>query len=101
MFIVFITLFLSICYEIDPDSGDTALHVAVLANDEKIVSCLLELGASSSIGNTKGHTPVMDAASHGHLEVLQSLALKGINAGGTCCSALYSTLEVGEFWLST
>lgn len=65
----------------DPDSGDTALHVAVLANDEKIVSCLLELGASSSIGNTKGHTPVMDAASHGHLEVLQSLALKGINAG--------------------
>lgn len=54
----------------------------MLANDEKQVTQLLELGAQSSIGDRTGVTPVMSAAEHGHIEVLQTLALKGINAGG-------------------
>ena len=70
------------CSLVDPDTGCTALHVAVLANDEKQVTQLLELGAQSSVGDQTGVTPVMSAAEHGHIEVLQTLALKGINAGG-------------------
>ena len=54
----------------------------MLANDEKQVTQLLELGAQSSVGDRAGVTPVMSAAEHGHIEVLQTLALKGINAGG-------------------
>lgn len=74
-------LFITCCL-VDPESGGTALHVAVLANDEKQVTQLLELGAQSSVGDCAGVTPVMSAAEHGHIEVLQTLALKGINAGG-------------------
>lgn len=54
----------------------------MVANDEKQVSQLLELGAQSSVGDRAGVTPVMCAAEHGHIEVLQTLALKGVNAGG-------------------
>ena len=75
---------------LDPDSGDTALHVAVLANDEKVVHRLLDLGSSSAVGNRKGHTPVMCAATHGHLEVLQGLALKGIKCRRLATEARYS-----------
>lgn len=37
--------------------GNTPLHLAVMANDEKITCLLLQHGAPSDIKNAKGKTP--------------------------------------------
>lgn len=65
---------------IDPDTGESPLHVAVSLNYEAIVTKLLTLGASVSIQDNNGLTPVMTACTYGHQQALESLATKGINA---------------------
>ena len=56
--------------------------MAVSLNHDDIVLQLLELGASLTIQNNKGMTPVMTACSYGHLQSLEQLASKGINTSG-------------------
>ena len=70
-------------YNIDPDNGETALHVAVTHNQESLVNLLLELGASPLVGDKNGQNSVMRACEYGHLQSLQAMAVRGVNAGGT------------------
>ena len=65
---------------VDPETGQAALHVAVSLNHEETVTQLLMLGASLSVQDMKGLTPVMTACSYGHLQSLECLAMKGIDA---------------------
>ena len=68
----------------DDASGESALHVAVSMNHEVVVSQLLELGASLEVQDFAGKTVVMTACEYGHLQTLECLATRGINAAGTC-----------------
>ena len=68
----------------DNASGESALHVAVSMNHEAVVSQLLELGASLEVQDFAGKTVVMTACEYGHLQTLECLATRGINAAGTC-----------------
>ena len=64
----------------DPDTGDSALHVACALNYDAIVTKLLVLGASTAVQDTRGMTPVMTACSYGHQQALEALASKGMDA---------------------
>ena len=66
----------------DPLTGESPLHVAVTLNNETVISQLLELGASLAVQDLKGKTPVMTACEYGHLQALEYLAERGINATG-------------------
>ena len=66
----------------DPDNGETALHVAVTHNQESLVNLLLELGASPLVGDKSGQNSVMRACEYGHLQSLQAMAVRGVNAAG-------------------
>lgn len=50
----------------EPENGDSALHLACVANDVDMVHFLLELGAHPDVQDKKGRTPVMKAAELGH-----------------------------------
>jgi len=67
---------------IDPDNGETALHIAVTHNQESTVDLLLELGANPLVGDNTGQNSVMRACEYGHLQSLQTIAIRGVNAGG-------------------
>nr|XP_008114260.1 PREDICTED: ankyrin repeat and EF-hand domain-containing protein 1 [Anolis carolinensis]XP_016851574.1 PREDICTED: ankyrin repeat and EF-hand domain-containing protein 1 [Anolis carolinensis] len=57
----------------EPINGDSALHLACVANDIDMCNFLLELGAHPDVQDRMGRTPVMKAAELGHdlaLEVL-------------------------------
>ena len=63
----------------DPDTGEAALHVAVSLNHEAIVHQLLMLGASLTVQDKDGLTPVMTACQYGHIQSLEQLATKGVH----------------------
>ncbi|XP_053143466.1 ankyrin repeat and EF-hand domain-containing protein 1 [Hemicordylus capensis] len=50
----------------EPVDGDSALHLACVANDIDMVNFLLELGAHPDVQDRMGRTPVMKAAELGH-----------------------------------
>eukprot|EP00795_Rhopilema_esculentum_P010503 gene10503-19218_t len=58
----------------EPENGETALHLAACANNEKIISHLLGLGASANVADDLGRTPAMRAADYGHIQALKLLA---------------------------
>lgn len=66
----------------DIDTGDTALHVAAQLNLDRMAAQLFELGASPSVQDNEGCTPVMVACSYGHLQTLEVLASRGIRFTG-------------------
>lgn len=66
----------------DPLTGESPLHVAVTLNNETVITQLLELGASPAVQDLKGKTPVMTACEYGHLQALECLAERGIDATG-------------------
>ena len=66
----------------DPATGESPLHVAVSLNHEATVSQLLDCGSSLSVQDLEGKTPVMKACEYGHLQALECLAQRGINASG-------------------
>ena len=55
---------------LEQSNGETALHLASCANNEVIISHLLELGASANVFDSLGRTPSMRAAEYGHLKSL-------------------------------
>jgi len=69
-------------YYLDPDNGETALHVAVTHNQESLVNLLLELGANPLVGDKNSQNSVMRACEYGHLQSLQAMAVRGVNAAG-------------------
>ncbi|XP_045464604.1 serine/threonine-protein phosphatase 6 regulatory ankyrin repeat subunit B-like isoform X2 [Harmonia axyridis] len=64
--------------EVDKD-GNTMLHLAVLRNDESMVSCMLIKKADPNKWNYLGNTPVHLAVSHGRIEILRKLVAFGGN----------------------
>ena len=48
-------------------TGNTALSYACCGGHEEVVKILLERGASIEEPNENGHTPLMEAASGGHI----------------------------------
>ena len=67
----------------EPNNGDTALHLAACSNNEKVISHLLELGASPNVVDLKGRTPAMRAAEYGHIQVLKLLTDTDADLTGT------------------
>ena len=58
---------------LDPDTSNTALHCAVLANHPEIVSMLLRVGMSVNATNDYFRTPLHMAALNGDLEIMKLL----------------------------
>ena len=59
---------------VEPENGETGLHLAACKNNEKMISFLLNLGASPNMVDLKGRTPAMRAAEFGHTQALTLLA---------------------------
>ena len=62
---------------IEPECGETALHLAACKNNEKMISLLLDLGASPNMVDLKGRSPAMRAAEFGHVQALILLTEAG------------------------
>ena len=58
---------------LDPDTGNTALHCAVLSNESKIVQMLLCVGMSPDAKNDYLRTPIHLAALVDNVEIMRSL----------------------------
>ncbi len=69
-------------FVLDPDTGESCLHVAVSLNHEDIVQQVLQLGAGVKVQDNKGLTPVMTACQYGHLQSLEQLSTKGMDSAG-------------------
>ncbi len=54
--------------------------MACALNYDAIVTKLLVLGASTTVQDNMGMTPVMTACSYGHQQAMEALASKGIDA---------------------
>ncbi|XP_073243068.1 ankyrin repeat and EF-hand domain-containing protein 1-like isoform X1 [Porites lutea] len=57
----------------EPENGETGLHLAACKNNEKMISFLLDLGASPNMVDLKGRSPAMRAAEFGHVQALTLL----------------------------
>ena len=57
----------------EPENGETGLHLAACKNNEKMITFLLDLGASPNMVDLKGRTPAMRAAEFGHVQALTLL----------------------------
>ena len=58
---------------VEPENGETGLHLAACKNNEKMISFLLDLGASPNMVDLKGRSPAMRAAEFGHVQALTLL----------------------------
>ena len=58
---------------LEPEKGETGLHLAACKNNEKMISFLLDLGASPNMVDLKGRSPAMRAAEFGHVQALTLL----------------------------
>ncbi|XP_066553859.1 ankyrin repeat and EF-hand domain-containing protein 1 isoform X2 [Amia ocellicauda] len=61
----------------EPQSGNSVLHLAAVANDTEMCSFLLSLGAQSNVQDRLGRTPLMRAVQLGHDSVVAVLAEAG------------------------
>uniref|UniRef100_A0A8C0YGB3 Ankyrin 1, erythrocytic b n=1 Tax=Cyprinus carpio carpio TaxID=630221 RepID=A0A8C0YGB3_CYPCA len=59
--------------------GNTALHIAALAGQEKVVAELINYGANVNAQSQKGFSPLYMAAQENHLEVVKYLLEHGAN----------------------
>lgn len=57
----------------EPENGETGLHLAACKNNEKMITFLLDLGASPNMVDLKGRSPAMRAAEFGHMQALTLL----------------------------
>lgn len=57
--------------------GETPLKIAVVRDDVRIVTDLLDAGADPNLPGEDDYTPVHHAASHGHLEIIGLLLSHG------------------------
>jgi ankyrin repeat protein len=73
---------------IEPEHGETGLHLAACKNNESMISLLLILGASPNVIDFKGQTPAMRAAEFGHIQSLILLT----NAGTDMTSKFFRIL---------
>uniref|UniRef100_A0A8C1GL45 Ankyrin 1, erythrocytic b n=1 Tax=Cyprinus carpio TaxID=7962 RepID=A0A8C1GL45_CYPCA len=64
---------------ISNQKGNTALHIAALAGQEKVVAELINYGANVNAQSQKGFSPLYMAAQENHLEVVKYLLEHGAN----------------------
>lgn len=64
-------------YDLQDNSGNTALHVAAFKGCEESVKCLLGSGDSKNIKNKAGKTPFMLACLKGHIACAEALFSAG------------------------
>lgn len=57
----------------EPENGETGLHLAACKNNEKMITLLVDLGASPNMVDLKGRSPAMRAAEFGHVQALTLL----------------------------
>lgn len=76
------TLFHNYHTLLEPENGDTAMHIAACKNNDNMISFLLDMGANPNVVNQQGQTPVMNAAEYGHVQCLQVLADAGSDMTG-------------------
>ena len=64
---------LLLVWNTEPENGETGLHLAACKNNEKMISFLLDHGASPNMVDLKGRSPAMRAAEFGHIQALTLL----------------------------
>ena len=57
----------------------SALTIASLSGQEKVVEYLIQRGSDLEMVNSKGHSPIHCAAKAGHWQILQILLDKGLS----------------------
>ncbi|KAG8185838.1 hypothetical protein JTE90_024812 [Oedothorax gibbosus] len=72
-----------------PESKNTALHWAVCFGKPEAVQCLLELGASSSMVNGQGVTPLHEAVKRKNIAIIKSLLSSGADPMFKCSKGKY------------
>lgn len=82
----------------EPLNGETALILASVMNNERMIEFLMQHGAHPNIVDFKGRSPLMRAAELGHVQALELLAkykadplLKDIEGKGKNCPGLNNT----------
>ena len=85
--------------ERDPDTSDTALHIAIKSNNLHILEQLLKAGADPNLINRFGKTPLKLGALNGYPEATQSLLKYGakVDVEGEAESALSFALAYENF----
>ncbi|KAI0695873.1 asparaginase-domain-containing protein [Cerioporus squamosus] len=68
---------------LDPASGRSPLHAAVLNGSTRAANILLEAGALVHVRDALGHTPLYYAARQGHEDLVDLLVKTGANLGGS------------------
>jgi hypothetical protein len=67
--------------EPDPETGETALHLAAAAGRTQVVTVLLLKGAAVGAVDRAGRTPLYHAACNGQLDTVMQLLEKGADKG--------------------
>lgn len=68
---------------IEPENGDTALHIAACKNNKDMIMFLFDMGANPNVLNKQHETPAMKAAEYGHIQSLEVLAQAGSDMTGS------------------
>ena len=74
----------------DPQTGESALHIAVAKNDLDVLAFLVESGVNGALKNAKGATPLLLAVEKNQQRVIKALIAKVENSG------LHVVNEAGE-----
>jgi len=57
----------------NPDTKDTALHIAIRGNSRELVEMLLEAGADANVGNNNGESPFDVAMDENDVDIVRAL----------------------------
>ncbi|KAK3930791.1 Tonsoku-like protein [Frankliniella fusca] len=85
------------------EKGETKLHTACIAGNEKAVRTLLAQGCEVNATDNAGWTPLHEAANHGFLDIVELLLENGANInhrGGAAAGGitpLYDAAQAGNF----
>lgn len=71
---------------------DTLLHIAVRDNNIDVVKKTIKCGTNIDSRNIAGRTPILTAAIHGNIEIVELLAKKGANLN----TSEYTNCRLGE-----
>lgn len=74
----------------DPQTGESALHIAVAKNDLDVLTFLIESGVKGALKNREGTTPLLLAVENNQQRVIKALVAKVENSG------LHIINEAGE-----
>ena len=79
------------------ENKDTALCLAALAGNRKLVKKLIELGAEPDHSNKRGRTPLMCAARSGDLPTVKAIIKEGVHMNAKDDKG-WSALRYARYW---